>query len=167
MKLKLDLCCGPRKPDGYFGIDSYPFPEVDLIYDLNYGIPLEDNRCCEVRAHDAIEHMIDGMKMLKEIWRVCVDDALVDILVPSTDGRGAFQDLTHKSFWNQNSFGYWLASEPWADYYRGPCLFSAQSLYTTPMSADNVCHVIFKGRTIKNENWMTLYNSRNKPETKN
>jgi hypothetical protein len=31
----------------------------------------------------------------------------LDILVPSTDGRGAFQDPTHVSFWNINSFYYY------------------------------------------------------------
>ena len=29
------------------------------------------------------------------------------IEVPSTDGRGAFQDPTHVSFWNENSFTYY------------------------------------------------------------
>jgi hypothetical protein len=30
----------------------------------------------------------------------------MEILVPSTDGRGAFQDPTHVSFWNANTFAY-------------------------------------------------------------
>ncbi len=33
------------------------------------------------------------------------------IRVPSTDGRGAFQDPTHVSFWNQNSFWYYTRAE--------------------------------------------------------
>ncbi len=36
----------------------------------------------------------------------------MDILVPSTDGRGAFQDPTHVSFWNINSFMYYSIEFP-------------------------------------------------------
>lgn len=32
------------------------------------------------------------------------------IEVPSTDGRGAWQDPTHVSFWNENSFWYYTQS---------------------------------------------------------
>ncbi len=39
---------------------------------------------------------------MNEIWRICKPGATLDILVPSTDGRGAFQDPTHVSFWNIN-----------------------------------------------------------------
>jgi len=159
--LKLDLCCSRRKPEGFFGIDIGKFPGVDLIHDLNTGIPMDDNSCSEVRAYDAIEHMRDGLKIMKEIWRVCVDGALVDILVPSTDGRGAWQDLTHVSFWNQNSFGYFINDFDWMDYYRGPCLFKPEVLHTTPMSSDQVCHVVFKARVVKSSAWLKIYSDRN------
>ena len=159
--LKLDLCCATRKPEGFLGIDAIKFPCVDLVYDLNKGIPLSDNCCEVVRGHDAIEHMRDGVKTLKEIWRVCQHGALVDILVPSTDGRGAWQDLTHVSFWNQNSFGYWVNDAQWVDYYRGPCLFKPIEWYTTPMSADQVCHVVFKATVVKNPEWLGIYHARN------
>lgn len=159
--LKLDLCCGPTKPEGFFGIDIFPFLGVDKIFDLNTGaIPLPDNTCIEVRAHDAIEHIRDGMKTMKEIWRVCQDGAKIDILVPSTDGRGAWQDLTHVSYWNQNSFGYWCNNAPWVDYYRGPCLFNPIEWYTTPMSDDQVCKVIFKATVVKSEEWLKIFNER-------
>jgi len=158
--LKLDLCCSSRKPDGFFGIDIFPFPGVDKIYNLNDGIPLEDNSCIEIRGHDAIEHMTDGLKIMKEIWRVATDGALVDLLTPSSDGRGAFQDLTHRTFFNQNSFGYWCNNAPWLDYYRGPCLFNPIEWYTTPMSDDHVCHVVFKATAVKNEQWMKTFNDR-------
>jgi hypothetical protein len=158
--LKLDLCCSSRKPEGFFGIDIFLFPGVDKIYDLNDGIPLEDNSCIEIRGHDAIEHLRNGMQTMKEIWRICQDGALVDILVPSTDGRGAWQDQTHCSFWNQNSFGYWCNNAPWVDYYRGPCLFKPIEWYTTPMSDDQVCKVVFKATVIKSAEWLKTFNDR-------
>ena len=36
---------------------------------------------------------------------------MVIIEVPSTDGRGAFQDPTHVSFWNSNSFWYYTKAQ--------------------------------------------------------
>jgi hypothetical protein len=178
--LKLDLCCGPTKPEGFFGIDCIEFPGVDLVHDFNDDhfyvhlnmsrrpenkgprriIPLDDNTCEVIRAHDAIEHIADGYMLMKEIWRVGIDNALVDILVPSTDGRGAFQDQTHKSYYNQNSFGYWVNDAAWVDYYRGSCLFKYEELYTTSMSSDQVCHVVFKARIVKNAEWLKKYSDR-------
>jgi len=161
--MKIDLCCSAGKPEGFYGIDIYPFSCVDLIHDLNTGIPFKDDSCSYVRAHDAIEHIRDGMMIIKEMWRVCRDGAIVDIKVPSTDGRGAWQDLTHCSFYSQNSFGYWINNAAWMDYYRGPCLFRALGLYTTPMSADDVCHVFFKGTAVKDPEWLRTFESR-KPQ---
>lgn len=44
---------------------------------------------------------------MNEAWRVLGHKGLLEVWVPSTDGRGAFQDPTHVSFWNQNSFAYY------------------------------------------------------------
>ncbi len=45
-------------------------------------------------------------------------------LTPSTDGRGAFQDPTHVSFWNSNSF--WVLHRPeQAKFINSPELFEA------------------------------------------
>ncbi len=45
-------------------------------------------------------------------------------LTPSTDGRGAFQDPTHVSFWNSNSFWYYTRPEQ-ARFIHSPVLFEA------------------------------------------
>jgi hypothetical protein len=54
---------------------------------------------------------------MNEIWRILKPGGIVDISVPSTDGRGAFQDPTHVSFWNINSFMYYCQQFP--DYLAG------------------------------------------------
>ncbi|HAR62007.1 MAG: hypothetical protein DKM50_11055 [Candidatus Margulisiibacteriota bacterium] len=105
--IKIDLCCGIRKPDGYIGVDNFKNEKVDIISDLNERFPFDDNSVDYVRAHDAIEHLKDKIQTMNEIWRVCKPAATVDIFVPSTDGRGAFQDPTHISYWNINSFMYY------------------------------------------------------------
>jgi SAM-dependent methyltransferase len=44
---------------------------------------------------------------MSEIHRVLAPGGWAFIEVPSTDGRGAWQDPTHVSFWNENSFWYY------------------------------------------------------------
>jgi SAM-dependent methyltransferase len=159
---KLDLCCGPSKPDGYVGIDIIPFKGVDYVLDLNHAsIPCPSETYDEIRAHDAIEHISDGMQLMKDIWRALKPNGLVDVLVPSTDGRGAWQDMTHKSYWNINSFKYWINPAPFLDYYRGCILFENVELYNTPISDDGVIHVVWKAKAIKTQTWLDLYYKRN------
>ena len=48
---------------------------------------------------------------MKEIYR-CLSDygwAITD--TPSTDGRGAYQNPEHTSYWNTNSFWYYTKSQ--------------------------------------------------------
>jgi SAM-dependent methyltransferase len=110
--LMVDLGSGPRKPDGYVGVDISPRPGVDIIADLTRRFPWPENSVDRLRAHNIIEHLPDSIHTMNEIWRVCRHGAKVEIRVPSTDGRGAFQDPTHVSFWNVNSFKYYSRQYP-------------------------------------------------------
>ncbi|MFN4845050.1 MAG: methyltransferase domain-containing protein [Dolichospermum sp.] len=110
--LRIDLGCGINKPNGFVGVDLYPGLGVDIVADLSQRFPFEDNSVDEVRAHDIIEHLPERIHTMNEIWRICKPGAKVNIRVPSTDGRGAFQDPTHISFWNINSFLYYCNESP-------------------------------------------------------
>jgi hypothetical protein len=114
--VRVDLGCGPRKAQGFIGVDCVALPEVDIVADLTGVFPMADNSVDVLRAHDAIEHLVDRLHTMNEIWRVCRHGAVVDIRVPSTDGRGAFQDPTHVSYWNANSFFYYCSEFP--DYFQ-------------------------------------------------
>jgi predicted O-linked N-acetylglucosamine transferase (SPINDLY family) len=110
--LRIDLGCGIHKHPDFLGVDLYPGIGIDIVADLNQTFPFEDNSIDEIKAHDIIEHLHDRLHTMNEIWRVCKDGSLIDIRVPSTDGRGAFQDPTHVSFWNINSFFYYSPDYP-------------------------------------------------------
>lgn len=106
--VKIDLGCGPRKKEGFIGVDVNPdWPSVDVVADLTKRFPFPNDYVDELHCHDIIEHLPDRINTMNEIFRVCKNGAKVDIKVPSTDGRGAFQDPTHVSFWNINSFLYY------------------------------------------------------------
>lgn len=110
--VRIDIGCGPRKAPGFIGVDIAPAPGVDIVADLGQAFPFDDSTVDELRAHDVIEHLADRIHTMNEIWRICKPGAKVDVRVPSSDGRGAFQDPTHISFWNINSFKYYCVEFP-------------------------------------------------------
>ncbi len=109
MTIKLNLGCGRRYLEGYINIDIQERIHSDLVCDITEGIPFNDNTIDEVRAHDFLEHIPLGKTIfvISEIWRVLKPAGILEHFTPSTDGRGAFQDPTHVSFWNYNSWDYY------------------------------------------------------------
>lgn len=102
--LKVDIGGGINGRPGYLTIDQQG---ADINCDLNDGIPLPDNSVGVLNASHVIEHLHDKTKTMSEIHRVLAHGGWAFIEVPSTDGRGAFQDPTHVSYWNENSFLYY------------------------------------------------------------
>lgn len=103
--LKVDIGGGLFAYPGYTTIDQRE--EADITCNLDDGIPLPDNSVGVLNASHVIEHLKDPVKTMSEIHRVLCDGGWAFIDVPSTDGRGAWQDPTHVSFWNENSFWYY------------------------------------------------------------
>jgi len=91
---KVDLCCGESAPPGYIGVDKY-CAGATIKADLDYAWPFENNSVGVFRAKDAVEHLKNPIHTMKEAWRCLAPNGWFLIDVPSTDGRGAFQDPTH------------------------------------------------------------------------
>jgi hypothetical protein len=110
---KLNICCGSDQPAGWINVDSRPAAPIRA--DLEKTWPWPDNSIGVIRAMDALEHLADPVHTMTEIYRVLVPGGWLLTSTPSTDGRGAWQDPTHRSFWNANSWWYWTSSR-YADY---------------------------------------------------
>jgi len=93
------------------GIISVDLKDAEVNCDLTESWPFEDNSVGLVVADDLIEHLPDTIHFMKELHRVLCDGGVALIMVPSTDGRGAFQDPTHVKFFNENSFWYYTRSD--------------------------------------------------------
>jgi len=102
--LKIDLCGGINKKEGYTSMD---LQNADIIGDLDETWKLDDNSVGLIYANDAVEHLKDPIHTMNEAYRVLKDGGYFIINVPSTDGMGAWCDPTHKSFWNIRSFKYY------------------------------------------------------------
>ena len=102
--LKVDLGGGVDPKPGYLIIDK---EDGDINCDLNEGIPLPDNSVGVLNATHILAQLRDPIKSMREIHRVLAHGGWAFIQVPSTDGRGAWQDPTHVSYWNEHSFWYY------------------------------------------------------------
>ena len=114
-KTALNLGCGRNNPPDFYGLDIMELDGVDLVADVNNGIPLPDNTFNYVYARDFLEHIDakNNIKLMEEIYRILKPGGKLEFIVPSTDGNNtaAFQDPTHFSFWNEMKFNYFLKDE--------------------------------------------------------
>ena len=106
--LKLNIGCSDAHMAGYVNVDRCP--PADLIADLTKRWPWDDSSVSSVKAWDIFEHLPDIRHTMNEAYRVLEPGGELDLLVPTTDGRGAFQDPTHVSYWNENSLFYFVDS---------------------------------------------------------
>ena len=106
--LKVDISPIYNRRNGYLSIGG---ENSDVQCDLNNGIPLDDNSVFVLNASDILQKLKNPIHIMSEIYRVLCDGGWAFIQVPSTDGRGAFQDPTHITYWNQNSFWYYTRSD--------------------------------------------------------
>jgi O-antigen biosynthesis protein len=130
---------------GRFGKDnryeSVDLKDANINCDLNLRWPFQNDSIGVIRANDVFEHLRDPLFTMKELYRVLAPGGYALIRVPSTDGRGAFQDPTHVSFWNENSFLYYT-NKLWAQYIDSPVKFQDIRLYTTEKNDRQICWVV-------------------------
>ena len=123
------------------GFKSVDLKDADIVADLNETWPWADNSVGVIVANDILEHLSDKLHVIKEAYRVLAPGGYILVRVPSTDGRGAFQDPTHVAYYNENSF-YYYVDEQWAKYIDTPVRFQSMRLYTTEKNSDQVCWVV-------------------------
>jgi len=131
--LKVDLGGRFNCPAGYKSVD---LKDANYNCNLNEPWPFKDNSVGVIRAHDILEHLKDPIHVMKEAHRVLIPGGYFMIKVPSTDGRGAFQDPTHKSFFNENSFWYYTKHDQ-ARFIDTPVRFQAMRLHSS--NPDKYC----------------------------
>ena len=124
---KIDIGGGlyPRKV-----YESVDIKNGDIEADLNKKWPFKDNEIGVINASHILEHLVDKHHSMSEIHRVLAHGGYAFIDVPSTDGRGAFQDPTHVSYWNQNSFLYYTTSQLGQFIYNKDIRFQSLDLQT-------------------------------------
>ena len=134
---KVELGGAFHAREGYIRIDLH---DSDVIADLNRSWPFRDSSVGVIRAYDIFEHLGNPLNTMRECYRVLAPGGWVLSCTPSTDGRGAFADPTHTSFWNENSFHYYTKTVR-AQYIGTPVKFQAARLWTGELNSDKTCWV--------------------------
>jgi SAM-dependent methyltransferase len=114
---KLDLGCGKDKLPGAVGIDANPRSDADIIHDLDVRPwPLPDSTFDYVRAQDVMEHVSDFVGVMEEIFRICRDQAVIEVRMPFMSSLNFATDPTHRRAGTSSTFDYFDRNKPLGQY---------------------------------------------------
>lgn len=94
---RLDLGCGTRKQQGFFGVDAMGFAGVDLVHDLRQPWPFADGSIEEIKCSHFLEHLTgyERIGFFNELYRVMKRGARATIITPHWSHERAYGDPTH------------------------------------------------------------------------
>lgn len=102
-QLVFEWCRREGKPVLELSPSKYDFPRgirVDRDFEqAEYGC---------IRAVDFLQNVADPVRFMNQCYHHLADGGFLLTGTPSTDGRAAFMNPEVKSFWNQNSFWYYV-----------------------------------------------------------
>jgi predicted SAM-dependent methyltransferase len=105
--MKLDLGCGPKKKEGFIGVDRLAMPGVDLLCDLRLTPwPWSDASVDQVHCAHFVEHLtgVERIVFFNELDRVMKPGATAEIITPDWSNPSAYGDPTHQ--WPPMSYWY-------------------------------------------------------------
>lgn len=98
--MKLNLGCGSHHLPGYCNVDKFAAAKPDRVVDLErLPWPWEDDSAEEVVLHHVLEHLGRDtdtfLGIVRELYRICRNGALLRITVPHPRHQDFLQDPTH------------------------------------------------------------------------
>lgn len=79
--MKLNLGSGDTRYEGYLNVDSNPLFKAEYTFDLSKRWEIEDDTVTDIIAYHIMEHL-DIFHTVKEMYRVCCKNAIIDVRVP-------------------------------------------------------------------------------------
>lgn len=103
----VELGCGPNKCEHSLGIDIVDLPPVDIVADLERGLPfLPDESVDTFYASHVLEHLAHFELLMDEIHRTLKADGKLILRVPHFSNPFFYSDFTHKRFFGLYTFEY-------------------------------------------------------------
>ncbi len=108
----LELGCGASKTEGRIGVDLLNLPGVDIVTNLENGLPfLPDNSVDSIHTYHFLEHIRDLDALLRDMHRVTKPGGQIVIRVPHFSNPHYYSDPTHKQFFGLYTFEYYAAEQ--------------------------------------------------------
>ena len=111
-KIFLDLGRGKRKRSGYIGVDTADLPGVDVVCNIEKGLPFEDDSIDGIYSSFLFEHISDTIFLFQEVYRVSKKDALIEFSVPYYQSMTQYKDPTHCAIITPETLAY-FTNEDW------------------------------------------------------
>lgn len=109
----LDIGCGGKKQQSFaIGVDKQDCPGVDVVCDLEKGLPFPDDHADQVYAVHFLEHVHNLVGLMNDIHRVLKPDGVLHIIVPHYNNVNAIADPTHVRFFHPQTFKYFCREMP-------------------------------------------------------
>ncbi|UZE92304.1 MAG: class I SAM-dependent methyltransferase [Methanosarcinales archaeon] len=103
MLVCLNIGCGLRKKEGHIGVDIVKVEGIGVVARVE-NLPFKINSVDKIYTRHTLEHVSDFERAIKEMWRVCKPNAIVEIIVPFWAHSSAHNDPLHKRFFGYFSF---------------------------------------------------------------
>jgi len=111
-RIVIELGCGPNKKEGAIGVDKFQGEAVDIIADIEKGLPfLPDNSVDELFSRHLLEHIENLELLIREIHRVMKPGGIHRAIVPHFSNPYFYSDYTHRRFFGLYTFDYFADEE--------------------------------------------------------
>ena len=108
----IDLGCGPKKKPGRIAIDKMDLPHVDIVADIEEGLPFLPDRCVdEIHCRSVLEHVRNFENLMGEMMRVLKTNGKAYVFVPHFSNPYYYSDYTHQRPFGLYSFYYFVETK--------------------------------------------------------
>lgn len=109
--MKLNLGSGIKRIEGFINVDYNDKANPDVVCDLEVPpYPFDNDSIDYIIMSHVYEHIRNAVGMMKEIYRICADKAVIEIVSPYYTWRGAYSDPTHVRLVTKDSFVFYDAT---------------------------------------------------------
>lgn len=105
-------CGGSKQVEKAIGVDAWPHEGVDLVIDMEDGLPFGTASVDYMFAVHFLEHIHDLVGLMNEIHRVLKPDGVLHAMVPHARHVNAAADPTHVRYFNRQTFKYFCQHKP-------------------------------------------------------
>lgn len=108
---KLNFGCGTDIREGWDNVDIQEDSRLTKSFDFDrFPYPLKNNHYDYILMNQVIEHLLYPDRVLMELYKTCKNGTLIHIETPHYTNKGAFNDLQHFHFFNENAFKNFIDS---------------------------------------------------------